>query len=145
MKFYQHQDSEDFGIDIAPLIDVVFLLLIFFMVTTSFNHKAALKIVLPRAHANLATRSQHPITLSIDRKGHYYLDGRELINTRPVTLYRALEQLKASTGNKSPLIVRADANTPYQAVVTAMSVAGEVGLVHLSIAVNPIGKHPDER
>lgn len=136
MKFHRRDRRDDPGIDMAPLIDVVFLLLIFFMVTTTFNRQSELKIVLPKAQASEAAKPQSPLTLTIDRHGNYYLNGRELVNTRPDTLFRALQQAKAGKGDKVPLIVRADANTPYQSVVTAMDVAGQLGLSRLSIATD---------
>jgi biopolymer transport protein ExbD len=136
MKFLRRDRRDDPGIDMAPLIDVVFLLLIFFMVTTTFNKQSELKIVLPKAQSSEAVKPQNPLTLTIDRHGNYYLNGRELVNTRPDTLFRALQEAKASKGGKVPLIVRADANTPYQSVVTAMDVAGQLGLSRLSIATD---------
>lgn len=134
MKFGRSQRHEDPGIDMAPLLDVVFLLLIFFMVTTTFNSESQIKVVLPKASAHQAVKPHNPLILTIDRQGNYYLDGRELVNTRPGTLFRALQQAKASRSGDVPLVVRADAKTPYQAVVTAMDVAGQLGLSHMSIA-----------
>lgn len=137
MKFQRSERrEEDFGIDIAPLIDVVFLLLIFFMVTTTFNHVAQIHIVLPKAHNGEPAQTANAITLTVDRQGNYYLAGRELLNAQPATLYRALKQALAERreGDKTPLIVRADAKAPYQSIVTAMDVATGLGLSRLSIA-----------
>ncbi|APZ42653.1 ExbD/TolR family protein [Acidihalobacter ferrooxydans] len=145
MNFYRRERrGEDLGIDIAPLIDVVFLLLIFFMVTTTFDHVSELRIVLPKASVSDTTKVAHALTLSIDRRGHYYLGGRELVNTQTITLYRALRAAIAAKGegDKTPLIVRADAKAPYQSVVTAMDVATQLGLSRMSIATNKTAPAP---
>ncbi len=145
MKFQRSERrEEDFGIDIAPLIDVVFLLLIFFMVTTTFDHVSQIRIILPKAHNATVAKEANPLVITIDKQGHYFLGGRELLNDRPATLYRVLKKAMAlkGQGEKTPLVVRADANAPYQAIVTAMDVASQLGISRLSIATNKIGKAP---
>lgn len=143
MRFRHRERRDDPGIDMAPLIDVVFLLLIFFMVTTTFNRESELRIVLPKAHTSETTKVANPLRLTIDRRGHYFLGGRELVNTRPDTLFRALQEAKsAAKGGNVALIVRADAHAPYQSVVTAMDVANQLGLSHLSIATDKTTQAP---
>ncbi len=132
MDFGQRKTQEQ-AINITPLIDVVFILLIFFMVTTTFQREADLSINLPEASKEPETQPQQPLEIVINENGRYYVGGQELINNRVETLKSALKQ--AASGNKDkPLVIRADSRTPHQFVVTAMDVAAQLGLVRLSIA-----------
>lgn len=120
-------------LNLTSLIDVVFVLLIFFVLTTTFNRHAELQIELPRASADPLQTRQEPLELSIDAAGRYYINGRALVNTQAATLTTALSD--AAKGRKdTPIVLNADARTPHQAVVTAMDVAARVGLTRLSIA-----------
>lgn len=124
---------DDIELNITPLIDVVFLLLIFFMVSTTFEKQARLKVQLPDASASAQIEEKQSIVIGIDAKGRYYLNDRQVVNTTLETLKMALK--KVTNGKTDILIVlRADANTPHQAVVTAMDAASQVGLTRLSIA-----------
>lgn len=130
---FQQQQNEDPQINLTPLLDVVFLLLIFFMVTTTFQKEAQLQIQIPEASANPQAEAPERLELIIDAQGKYYLDQQEVINTRPQTLKSAI--LKAAGEARDvPVVIRADARTPHQAVVTAMDVLGQLGFVNLSIA-----------
>lgn len=130
------RQNEGSGIDMTPMVDTVLTLLIFFMVTTTFSRQTQLKIQLPTAESAVAAKLHNPLILSIDVHGHYYLNNHELVNSRFDTLFQALQQAKRGESDKIPLIIRADAKTPYQAVVTAMDVAGRLGLSRLSIATD---------
>jgi biopolymer transport protein ExbD len=124
---------EDPEIGLTPLIDVVFLLLIFFMVSTTFSREAELRIELPEAAAAPAERPESSLEIAIDSQGAYYVNGQALVNTRIDTLKRAIEQV-AGGSTELPLVISADAKAPHQAVVTAMDAAGQAGFVHLSIS-----------
>ncbi len=118
---------------ITPLIDVVFLLLIFFMVSTTFQRDSELTIELPEATTEIVERREAPIEIAVDVQGRYYVNGIQLVNTQPKTLKQAM--VKASDGRKEPqLLISADANTPVQAVITVMDVARQLGLVNLTFA-----------
>jgi biopolymer transport protein ExbD len=135
MKF-QPRPVREVDVNLTPLIDVVFLLLIFFMVTTTFERHAELKIDLPEASTQPLAGESKDLELVIDAQGRYYLDGKELVNTRAETVYQALQEAIADN-TETPLIIRADAMTPHQAVVTAMDAAGRLGLNRMSIATTP--------
>ena len=121
------------SIDMAPLVDVVFLLLIFFMVTTTFRDESQIEINLPQSSNEPMEPAGKPLEILIDKDGHYYVDHQPLINTQIDTLKRALR--KAMEGRKDvSVIVSADAMSSHQSVVTAMDAARQVGLIHLSIA-----------
>jgi len=133
--------SDEVDVNLTPLIDVVFLLLIFFMVTTTFDKDAKININLPTTQNAVAAPLNKPMEIIIDAKGKYFVDGREVLNNKPETLFRAMSQALTERGEKSPpLIISADASTNYQTVVTAMDIAGRLGLTNFSMATSQSGK-----
>ncbi len=131
MKFRRQNEGED-SINLTPLIDVVFLLLIFFMVSTTFTKETHLTVDLPEATANAAVEQLQTIEILIGKDGSYSINGNTLVNQKLATLKRALTETSEGDTER-PLLITADANTPHQAVVTAMDVAGQLGFIHLSI------------
>lgn len=124
---------EEFSINLTPLIDVVFLLLIFFMVTTTFSRETRLLVNLPEAQALEAVAEPEQIEILVGRDGNYLINGRALVNNEMRTLMQGLELV--SQGNHAiPIIILADAQATHQAVVTAMDAIGQVGFGRLSIA-----------
>lgn len=123
MKF-KRQTSREVGVDLTPLIDVVFLLLIFFMVSTTFTRESHLQVELPEARGETAPADEvRQIDIVINAKGQYFLNDRPLVNNRRETLERGVRELAA--GDTSlPFIITADARTPHEFVVRAMDVAG---------------------
>ena len=118
----------------TSLIDVVLLLLIFFMVSTSFVKQSQIAISLPQADsAEIVEEVSDQIDIMITETGTFLVNGRELINSRVETIRNALQ--KVSGGNNLlPLTISADANAKHQDVVTAMDVAGRLGFTRISIA-----------
>ena len=132
MKF-KRAVREGLTINITPLIDVVFLLLIFFMVTTTFSRETRLMVNLPEADAELTNADVTSIEIIVARDGTYSINGRALINNRLETLIRGLEL--ESTGDRNlPIVLIADAEATHQSVVTAMDGIGRTGFTRLSIA-----------
>jgi biopolymer transport protein ExbD len=121
-------------VNMTSLIDVVLLLLIFFMVSTSFVKQSQISIRLPQADsAAVVDDVPQQLDVMITEQGTFLVNGRELVNNRPETIRNALE--KVSNGNTTlPLTISADANARHQFVVTAMDVAGKMGFVRISIA-----------
>lgn len=121
-------------VNLTSLIDVVLLLLIFFMVSTSFVKQSQISIRLPESDS--ATQVEEPpeqIDIMITETGMFLVNGRELINNRAETIRNALR--KISGGDSSlPLTISADANARHQYVVTAMDVAGRLGFTQINIA-----------
>ncbi|HLU07854.1 MAG TPA: biopolymer transporter ExbD [Woeseiaceae bacterium] len=128
------QSRPEPDVNLTPLIDVVFLLLIFFMVSTSFVKQSQITIRLPEAESTaMVEEPPEKIDIMITDQGTYLVNGRELINNRPETIRNALQRV--SGGNTDlPLTISADANARHQHVVTAMDVAGRLGFVRISIA-----------
>ncbi len=135
MNFYRRKKSI-VEVSLTPMIDVVFLLLIFFMITTTFNEQTELKINLPTAQGEKLTE-QKTLDLTIDSKGTYFVNKKQLVNSRMITLKRAI--IEATGKNrKVPLIISADANTPHQSVISALDSARQLGFVHVGFAtINP--------
>ena len=132
MNFHSSKIEEDTNINLTPLIDVVFLLLIFFMVSTTFDTTSQLKIKLPEATQEQASAPPKKINLLIDAKGNFFINSRELTNNKSATLRAALE--RSMEGTKVPVVIQSDADSPVQSLVTAMDVVGQLGLPQVSIA-----------
>ena len=129
----RHNRRRDPELNITPLIDVVFLLLIFFMVSTTFDKQAELNIELPEASGKVTPSEQFKIEIGIDGEGRYFINKRSIKDDSLVTLKRALELTMAD--HKEPkLIISADRKTPHEAVIRAMDAARQVGLTHLTFA-----------
>ncbi len=132
MKF-RRQGKIDNGLNLTPLIDVVFLLLIFFMVTTTFSKETGLMIKLPEASGMPVVEMPDMLDLVISSDGDYSLNGKGLINREIGTIMAALND--ASAGDISvPLIITADANSSHQSVITALDAASKLGFNTLHIA-----------
>jgi len=125
--------EESVEVNLTPLIDVVFLLLIFFMVSTTFDRHARLKVSLPESSAKATQQQVEPLVLSIDASGNYFINDRQVINKQLDTLKAALKKTVGDDLDIA-LVLRADANTPHQSVVRAMDAASQLGLTKLSIA-----------
>jgi biopolymer transport protein ExbD len=132
----QHHIKEDPNLDLTSLIDVIFLLLIFFMVSTTFEKQALLKVDLPEASV-VEDRTEMPdsLELVIDAEGRMFLNDQRLIDSEARTIRAAIEQA-AGIQRNIPLILRADRETPHHFVVTSMDVAAQLGCSNLSIATD---------
>ena len=124
---------EDPEINLISLIDVLLVLLIFFMVSTTFNQEGRVKVQLPQASDLPIPRGSHePLVVTVTADGNYRVNERTLINSSPETLRAAL--LKEAGSERGPITIRADGRSTHQAVVTAMDVAGHLGFSQLNIA-----------
>ncbi len=132
MKFNSTSPVEEVNINLTPLIDVVFLLLIFFMVSTTFDTTSQLKIRLPEASQNEFTKAKAPLNLMIDAKGQFFLNSRELSSQKSEALSFALQRVL--DGSDRPIVIQSDAESPVQSLVTAMDVVSRLGLSQVSIA-----------
>ena len=129
---FRRQRMEEVSVNLTPLIDVVFLLLIFFMVSTTFTRETQLSVDLPEATGQARETRDNEIELLIDEAGQIRVNGQGLVDDRMRTLQAAI--YKISAGDTTlPMLITADAQTPHHAVVRAMDAAGQMGFVHLSI------------
>jgi biopolymer transport protein ExbD len=129
---FRRQSREEVGINLTPLIDIVFLLLIFFMVSTTFTRETQLSIDLPEAKGQPRESVERQIEILVDETGRFRVNGKALVDGRMRTLQAAI--YKESSGDTTiPMIITADAQAAHEHVVQAMDAAGQMGFVHLSI------------
>lgn len=138
MNFLDAQDNDEIEFNLIPLIDVILTLLIFFMVTTTFDQRSMLKVELPEASTEATEAIGEGLTVIIDAQGRYFVDTREVLRPDAGSLQAAIEDHVGAERGQA-VIVRADANTPHQSVVTALDVIGRLGFARVSIATVPAG------
>ncbi|MCU7881633.1 MAG: biopolymer transporter ExbD [Candidatus Thiodiazotropha sp. (ex Lucinoma aequizonata)] len=121
--------------DITPLIDVVFLLLIFFMVSTTFERESQIMIELPEATAEEIEPEKHKLDITINISGTFFVNQLEVVNTEIDTLKQAISN---AVGDKRdlPVVINADARTPHQSVMTAMDAASQLGLMKMTFSAH---------
>ena len=124
---------EEPEINVVPLIDVILLLVVFFMLSSRFMDEGRVRVKLPRASAPVAAPQAEPVVVTVTQQGGYQLNGRELINSSPDTLRAALVK-EAGKDRSAPVTVRADANATHQAVISALDVLGRLGFNEVNIA-----------
>ncbi len=119
-------------LDLTPLIDVVFLLLIFFMVSTTFDKQTQLKVDLPEASEQAAEdQEKDQIAITIDAQGHFYINDEELITHDLDTLMRAMSKISGDRTDL-PVLVSSDKQAPFQAAIMVMDAVGQLGMSRLS-------------
>jgi len=124
---------EDPDVNLTPLIDVVFLLLIFFMVSTTFDKESELSIELPSADGEVAQKQLLQVEVSIDAKGNYAINNERIINSQINTLKAAIVKI-AGEQRDIPMIISADGRASHQSVVVAMDAARQLGFSKLTFA-----------
>ena len=130
MNFRPRQEPE-IEVNLTPLIDVVFLLLIFFMVSTTFVRESEIDLTLPEASAEVRDEPIDKIDIAVDKEGQYFVNGKALVNNQLETLKRALAEIKTTDGD--PLVViNADADASHQSVITVMDAARQTGLIRIT-------------
>jgi biopolymer transport protein ExbD len=134
---FASDEPESPELNVVSFIDILLMLLVFFMMSTTFIRTAHIAVTLPRAAVGRAPM-RPGVVISIDRAGRYYVDGEALGRSGPRALREALARF-AGRRRSLPVTIRADARADYQSVVTAMSVAGSMGFAHLNLvtAVRP--------
>ena len=129
---FRNKKHKPLDISLTPMIDVVFLLLIFFMVTTTFSKETAIKVLLPQADGQQAEKQEQTLMLTIDKSGQYFIDDKPLQDGSLETLAKTLT---TSRNNKNiPLIINADANAPVQSAISVLDVASRIGFKNITFA-----------
>lgn len=129
---FRNKKSKAPDISMTPMIDVVFLLLIFFMVTTTFSRESVIKVMLPEADGQQAEKQEQVVRLTIDKSGQYFIDDKALSDNSLDTLAR---ELTASKNNKNiPLIISADAGAPVQSAISVLDIASNTGFSSITFA-----------
>ena len=136
MRIRDHRADDEPEINLVPLIDVVLVLIIFFVVTTSFDARSVLRLELPRADGAAMEAGQAPLTLLINAEGRYFVHDREVLRTDTDALKASLQEV-AGDDRQRTVLIRADARTPWQAVVTAYEALGQLGYRRIANATAP--------
>ena len=133
---FKRQTTSNVDVNLTPLIDVVFLLLIFFMVSTTFTKESHLELNLPDADGKeVAETPVEPIEIVISSNGTYAVNGKGLVNNQLGTIQRAIQEFSGPKRDL-PITITADADASHQAVIRAMDAAGQLGFTQLSITTN---------
>ena len=144
MRIRDHREDDTPEINLVPLIDVVLCLIIFFVVTTTFDSRSVLKLQLPQATGEPADAQAKTLSVLVNADGRYFVEDREALRTDVDSLKRTIAEVAGSDRDRGVLL-RADARTPHQAVVTALDALGQLGFRHIAIATAPTpadGKRP---
>ncbi|MDZ3824511.1 MAG: biopolymer transporter ExbD [Pseudoxanthomonas sp.] len=139
MNFTPAQDSDEIEFNLVPLIDVILTLLIFFMISTTFEQRSLLRVDLPEASAEPTPAANQGLVIVIDAEGRYFVDGREVLGGDGAALRAALESHAGDDRGQS-VVVRADAASSHQSVVTALDVLGQLGFVRIALATVQAGE-----
>ncbi len=134
MKFRKDSELKQVEVNLTPLIDVVFLLLIFFMVSTTFDKQAQIEIKLPEAESSeVVDKDPEFVSIGVNAEGKYYVNNEELLKSDADTLKRMLIK---TVKNKTdlPVVISADGKAPHQSVVTVLDVASQLGMTKMTFA-----------
>lgn len=131
MRFKSARQHDDVEINVTSLVDVILLLLIFFMVSTRFIDESKLDLVLPSASQTPVDKIPDAIEIVIEKKGQFFINGKALVNAKIATIQQALVELKHEV--RDPMVViSADRNAPFQLAVDAMDAARLAGLFRVT-------------
>ena len=130
---FRSSRKKEVTLNLTPLIDVVFLLLIFFMVTTTFTRQTQIELTLPDATAEAIDSDKNTMEISITADGKIFINQRALRNNEVETVIAGIEKTIKGNLNK-PMIISADKAAPYQSVITVMDAAGQIGMNNFQLA-----------
>jgi biopolymer transport protein ExbD len=136
MRIRDRRAEDNPEINLVPLIDVILVLIIFFVITTTFDARSVLKLELPRAEGQPNENQTRALSLLVNADGRYFVDDREALRTDVESLKRTIAEV-AGEDRDRPVLLRADARTPHHAVVTALEALGQLGFRQISIATAP--------
>lgn len=136
MRIRDDRAGDEPEINLVPLIDVILVLIIFFVITTTFDARSTLQLQLPSATAEPASDQTRSLSVLINAEGRYFVGDQEVLRSDIDALKQTLTEVAGSDRNR-PVLLRADARTPHQAVVTALDALGQLGFRRISIATAP--------
>jgi len=136
MRIRDRRAEDNPEINLVPMIDVILCLIIFFVITTTFDARSVLKLELPRADGERSEVDARQLSLLINADGRYFVDDREALRTDVESLKRTIVEV-AGDDRERTVLVRADARTPWQAVITAYDALGQLGFSRIANATAP--------
>ena len=134
---FPRRNRDPLEINLTPLIDVVFLLLIFFMVSTTFSKETQLVIDLPESSIAETSLEEEVVDISISKRGSIAVNQRLILDADLDSLIAAITKV-SGTKNTVPIVISADAETPHQSVVMAMDAAGRLGFTKIKISTKHV-------
>ena len=132
----RHGANDEPEINLVSLIDVLFCLILFLVVTTTFTQRSVLKLQLPQAQAGAQADTGATLTIMVDSEGKYFVNTSEVLKTDEGSLKEAIARA-AGDERSQAVVLRADGRASHQSVVTAMDALGQLGFARLSIATTP--------
>lgn len=136
MRIRDRRTQDEPELNLVPLIDVILVLIIFFVVTTTFDARSVMKLELPQASADQTQAQTRALNVLVNADGRYFIDDREALRTDVDSLKRTIAEVAGDERDR-PVLLRADARTQHQAVVTAMDALGQLGFRQVAIATAP--------
>ena len=137
MRIRDHRADDEPEINLVPLIDVILVLIIFFVVTATFDARSVLKLRTAAAPpASRPTTRRKALSVLVNADGRYFVDDREVLRDDVESLKATIGEV-AGNDRDRPVLLRADARTPHQAVVTAYDALGQLGFRRVMIATAP--------
>ncbi|MEQ4573481.1 MAG: biopolymer transporter ExbD [Gammaproteobacteria bacterium] len=136
MRIRDDRAQDEPHIDLVPLIDVILVLIIFFVVTTTFDARSTLQLQLPTASEQKSPEPPRSLSVLVNADGRYFVNDQEVLRQDSESLKRTIAQV-AGEDRQQDVLLRADARTPYQAVVTVQDVLGQLGFRRIAIATAP--------
>ena len=136
MRIRDDRAHDEPEINLIPLIDVILVLIIFFVITTTFDARSTLQLQLPNAKGEPTADQTRSLSVLINAEGRYFVGDPDVLRTDIDALKLALATAGGSDRAR-PVLLRADARTPHQAVVTALDALGQLGFRTISIATAP--------
>ena len=134
---FRKEKRDIVNLDITPLIDVVFLLLIFFMVSTTYEHNSEINITLPTSSKEVTQAKPDAVNIGLDAQGNVFINNKALINAQLETIKNALSEALVGL-DETPIIISADADASHQSVVKVMDAARQLGLVRITFATQEL-------
>lgn len=134
---FRSENRDEVNLDITPLIDVVFLLLIFFMVSTTFDHNSEINITLPSSSKEATEAKPDAVNIGLDAQGNVYINEKLLVNAQLETVKTALSEALVGL-NDPPVIISADSNATHQSVIRVMDAARQLNLVKITFATQEL-------
>ena len=135
MNLRPRQKRSDLLVDLTPMIDVVFLMLIFFMVSTSFTADNSIKLDLPQSKAQAANKEEKQVVISIKADGQLYVQDERV---KDADLRRRILNITKGDPNMR-VVIRADADAKHKRLVYALDTIRELGMGKVGIATVPLG------
>ncbi len=136
MRIRNDRAQDEPHIDLVPLIDVILMLIIFFVVTTTFDARSTLQVQLPTASQQQNSEPPRALSVLVNADGHYFINDQEVLRGDIESLKRTIVQV-GGDDREQTVLLRADARTPYQAVVTVQDALGQLGFRRIAIATAP--------